>query len=203
MSSGYFTCQSLFHLSSNQWASGTLRSPTAATLNLLTPPPKLKPYQGEVPKSCLRPSCAKGTQAFIYLLERACVWHVFVCMCVHARAYAGGWQGRALGPGAGLSAESGSRTYQAARGRAPQCRTSGQPLRTAAGPRITEQADDPSSAAPSLAAIPSPSWLRGREDGQTPVSVPLLSFGSSFLPSKGISPEEGALRETEQPSVAW
>lgn len=113
------------------------------TPKLLTPPPKLKPYQGEVPKSCLRPSCAKGTPAFIYVHVRVCVGLVYVCMCVQARAHAGVWQGRALRPGAGLSAESGSRTYQAARGRAPQCRTSGQPLRTAAGPRITEQADDP------------------------------------------------------------
>lgn len=55
------------------------------TPKLLTPPPKLKPYQGEMPKSCLRPSCTKGTPGFIYVHARVCVWHVCVYVCTSAR----------------------------------------------------------------------------------------------------------------------
>lgn len=92
------------------------------------------------------------------------------------------------------------------------CRSSGPPRRTAPEPRVPGRAETPAPPNPNRAAgapeaptrAPSPSLggLRGWADAQTPASVPFQSLGSSFLPSKGISPEEGARRRTAQPSVA-
>lgn len=135
------------------------------------------------------------------------------CLCVaRVCARTGVWRGRALRPEAGLRGESGSWTYQAARGRAPQCRSRGRPLHTAFEPWRPSRQKTLGLPNPSRAAracwrplwLPSPSLrgLREREDAQTTALVPSLSLGSSFLPSKGISSEEGALRETAQPSVA-
>lgn len=133
------------------------------------------------------------------------------CACVRARAGVWRRRRRALCPGAGLLRESGSWA----------CPPRGAGRRSAVGaggrdallgsPRVSEQAETPGLPNPNPAdralrrpaeLHPSTGGLRGREDAQTPASVLFQSLGSSFLPSKGISPKEGALRRTAQPSVA-
>lgn len=140
----------------------------------------------------------------VRVCARAFVWRG----CV--RAHADVWRGRALRPGAGLRAESGSRTYQAARGRAPQCRSSRQPTRTAwerwVPERKTLALPDPSLAARAPRrplGLPSPHKGSARAGRRPDAGFGPLSLGSSFVPSKRISPEERALRGTAQPSVAW
>lgn len=116
----------------------------------LTPPSGPKLYRGEVPE--LRGARApKLHQRDAWSLRadlhsRVCGRRarVFVCgACVCARAPG---CGAGSAPGGRAPRESGRRTRRAARGGAPQCRSSGQRGRTALGPRIRWQAQDPGSA---------------------------------------------------------
>ena len=220
MPSGYSICRTVVLGARSQLASGAPRSPPLlhppGTPKLLTGLPRPKPSRKEVPQRLARPSRAKGTRGRSEPIRiHVCAWRararVFVCgACVCARARGGA--GRALRPGAGLRGRvaAGLAERLGAGRRSAVVAGSWDALlwsRGYASRRRTRRC---------LAPVPPPQ-PRGARSGRPPPREgcaggkaprpqprpPFLPLGSSFLPSKGISPEEGAPRGTAQPSVAW
>lgn len=168
-----------------------------------------------MPEPCPRPSCTEGARVptkpksiHVCACARARVRLCGACVCARTRMCGGGGlcargQGSALRVAARLTKRLGAGRRSA---------VVVDSLRGLLGSggylsrRKTLELPDPSLAARaprSPLGLPSPHERAARARRRPDTSFGPLSLGSSFVPSKGINPEERALRGTAQRSVAW